>query len=334
MKKKLVSNHYIQACLHGALKQGFDPQSLLDRAAVPVELMHKPRARITEVQLANLIKAVWRTTGDEFMGLTERPCKNGVFALMMESLFQLKTLGAMLQQSVRFYNAVQSEIKFAMIIDDDQVNISITLVRPELDPDHLLQEFMLLMWQRFSSWLINRQLAIHTTRFNYPAPAHREEYPPMFGEQLVFDQPTAGFIFSSKLLTLPRVRDPLELECFLRQSPLEVLRRVGENNSLSIQVQRLILNKGLGQAPTLEEVACCLHMTSRTLRRKLKDEGGSYQQIKDRVRCDLAIRLLTEESLTVAETSALIGFTEQAAFCRAFKGWTGVAPSAYQTNNH
>lgn len=334
MKKKLVSNHYIQASLHGALKQGFDPQPLLERAAVPVELVHKPRARITEVQLANLIRAVWRTTGDEFMGLTERPCKNGVFALMMESLFQLKTLGAMLQQSVRFYNAVQSEVNFAMRIDGDQVNISITLVRPELDPDHLLQEFMLLMWQRFSSWLINSQLSIHSTRFNYPAPAHHEEYFPMFGEQLLFDQSTAGFTFNSKQLTLPLVRDPIELDCFLRQSPLEVLRRVGDNNSLSIQVQRLILNKGLEQASTLEEIACCLHMTSRTLRRKLKDEGSSYQQIKDRVRCDTAIRLLTEESLTVAETSELIGFTEQAAFCRAFKSWTGVAPSAYQTDNN
>jgi len=74
-----------------------------------------------------------------------------------------------------------------------------------------------------------------------------------------------------------------------------------------------------------------LNMTSRTLRRKLKEEGESYQQIKDRVRCDIAIRLLTEESLTVAETGELIGFTEQAAFCRAFKSWTGVPPSAYQT---
>lgn len=333
MKKKLVSNHYIQACLHGAIQQGYDPQALLTHAAVPAELMHKPKARITEVQLANLIKAVWRATGDEFMGLTERPCKNGVFALMMESQFQLKTLGAMLQQSVRFYNAVQDEIAFAMTIDGDQVDMSITLVRPELDPDHLLQEFLLLMWQRFSSWLINSQLTIHSTRFNYPAPAHSEEYLPMFGEQLQFDQPTAGFTFSSKMLNLPRVRDLMELECFLRQSPLEVLRRVGENNSLSIQVQRLILNKGVEQAATLEEVACCLHMTSRTLRRKLKEEGSSYQQIKDRVRCDIAIRLLTEESLSVAETSELIGFTEQAAFCRAFKNWTGVAPSAYQNSN-
>lgn len=334
MKKKLVSNHYIQACLHGALKQGYDPQPLLERAAVPAELLHKPKARITEVQLANLIRAVWRATGDEFMGLTEHPCKNGVFALMMESLFQLKTLGAMLQQSIRFYNAVQSEIDFSMTIEADRVDISITLRRPELDPDHLLQEFVLLMWQRFSSWLINSQLAIHATRFNYAVPVHYEEYPPMFGEQLLFNQTSSGFTFSSKLLNLPRVRDLMELESFLRQSPLEVLRRVGENNSLSIQVQRLILDKGLEQAPTLEEIACCLHLTSRTLRRKLKDEGVSYQQIKDRVRCDIAIRLLTEESLTVAETSELVGFTEQAAFCRAFKGWTGVAPGAYQSGKY
>lgn len=334
MKKKLVSNHYIQACLHGALKQGIDPQPLLESAAVPMELMHQPLARITEVQLANLIRAVWHATGDEFMGLTERPCKNGVFTLMMESLFQLKTLGAMLQQGVRFYNAVQSEVSFAMDTQGDRVNISITLNRPELDPDHLLQEFILLMWQRLSSWLVNCQLAFQETRFNYPAPAHQEEYPPMFGEKLLFDQPTAGFVFSSKLLALPRVRDPLELDGFLRQSPLKVLRRIRDDHSLSIQVQRLILHKGLEHPPALEEVANGLHMTARTLRRKLKDEGSSYQQIKDRVRCDIAIRLLTEESLTVAETSELVGFTEQAAFCRAFKSWTGVSPSVYQNGGH
>lgn len=334
MKKKLVSNHYIQASLRGAIKQGIDPLPLLERASVPSELLHKPRARITEVQLANLIRAVWRATGDEFMGLTEYPSKNGVFALMMESLFQMKTLGAMLQQSVRFYNAVQSEVDFAIHIEADNVDIDITLVQPELDQDHLLQEFLLLMWQRFSSWLVNSQLAIQTTRFNYPAPAHKDEYPPMFGEHLLFNQATAGFTFSSKLLALPRVRDPLELNAFLRRSPLEVLRRVGDNNSLSIQVQRLLLNKGLEQANTLEDIANELHMTSRTLRRKLKDEGHSYQQIKDRIRCDTAIRLLTEESLSVAETSELIGFTEQAAFCRAFKGWTGVAPRAYQATHH
>lgn len=329
MKQKLVSNHYIHACLHGPLQAGLDPVPLLTRAGIPALYLHQPQERITEVQLANLIKAVWRSTGDEFLGLASRPCKNGVFALMMESLFQFKTLGAMLQQSVRFYNAIQDDIEFLISHNGARVDITANLRYPQHDPDHLLQEFVLLMWQRMFCWLVNTQLPIHSTRFSYPAPAHADEYPSMFGDNLIFDEATCGFTFNSKLLALPLARDPIEMESFLRQSPVEILRRVGTDNSLSIQVRRLILSKGLEQPPTLEEVACCLHMTSRTLRRKLKEEGICFQQIKDKVRSDVAIRLLTEESLSIAETSVLVGFTEQASFCRAFKSWTGMSPSLY-----
>ena len=329
MKKKLVSNHYIQATLRGALKAGHHAGPLLAQAGIPPELMDKPRARITEVQLANLIRAVWRTTGDEFMGLTASPCHLGVFELMAESVLHSKTLGGMLHQSARFYNRVQNEIAIVIKEQTETTDIELTLQHPEHDPDHLFQEYLLLMWQRFSCWLVNTQLTFIQTRFNYPLPPHIEEYPPMFGEHLLFSQPTAGFKLPTKLLSLPIVRDEDELALFLRQAPLEVLRRVGHDSSLHAQIRRLLYQKGLEQLPTLDEVADAFHMTTRTLRRKLKEEGGSYQQIKDRLRCDTAIRLLTDESLSIAEISQRTGFTEQAAFCRAFKNWTGVAPSAY-----
>ncbi|SIT01455.1 AraC family transcriptional regulator [Neptunomonas antarctica] len=332
MKKKLVSNHYIQATISGALKAGFSAEALLIQAAIPLELRNKPRARITEVQLANLIRSVWSKTGDEFMGLTANPCHLGVFELMAESVLQAKTLGGMLHQSARFYNRVQNDIEFAINQHNDSVDFTLTLRDPKHDPDHLFQEFLLLMWQRFSCWLVNEKIAFLHTRFNYPEPAHIDEYPPMFGGQLLFEQPTSGFTLHSKLLNLPIVRDQNELSTFLLQSPLEILRRVGQDSSLHSQVRRLLFKQGLEHLPTLEQIADSMHMTARTLRRKLKDEGVSYQQIKDRLRCDTAIRLLTEESLSIADISLLIGFTEQAAFCRAFKNWTGVAPSVYSTH--
>lgn len=332
MKKKLVSNHYIHASISGAIKAGFSEQALLSQASIPLELMNKPRARITEVQLANLIRSVWRETGDEFMGLTATPCRLGVFELMAESVLHSKTLGGMLHQSARFYNRVQSDIEFTINQCNDTLNFTITLRQPEHDPNHLFQEFLLLMWQRFSCWLVNEQVTFLSTRFNYPEPPHNNEYAPMFSGQLLFNQPTSGFSLHTKLLNLPIIRDSSELAIFLRQSPLEILSRVGQDSSLHSQVRRVLLKQGLEQLPTLEQIAELLHITARTLRRKLKDEGVSYQQIKDRLRCDTAIRLLTEESLSIADISNLIGFTEQAAFCRAFKNWTGVAPSIYLQN--
>lgn len=329
MKKNPVSNHYIHACLRGVKRSDADVYGLLERAGIPVSYGECSRQRITEVQLAELIRAVWRETGDEFMGLTARRCKNGVFALMMESLFQFETLGAMLQQSIRFYNAVQDDVAFTFEQSDGVVDISATLRSPEYDPDHLMQEFVLLMWQRLSCWLVNTRIPFHTVRFNYAPPAHVTEYPLMFGENLVFNQSSCGFTFSSRLLTLPKVRDPIEMADFLRASPLEILRRVGTDSSLRLQVRRQIMARGLQPAPTLEMVAGSLHMTSRTLRRKLKEECTSFQQIKDQVRCEAAVRLLTEEAHTVAQTAILVGFTEQAAFCRAFKSWTGRSPGHF-----
>lgn len=334
MKKKIVSNHYISACLTAVEKAGLDTAPLLESAAISPELIDKPSARITEEQLANLIKAVWRTLGDEFMGLSEKPCKNGVFALMMESLFAHKTLGAILQQSFRFYNAVQDNVVFKLETTESKAYVTAQLTKPEYDPNHLLQEFILLMWQRLSCWLVNSQLQFHSTSFNYEKPVHVTEYPSMFGGNLLFGQETSGYSFNTKLLSLPLARDPYEMDDFLRASPLQILRRVGTNTSVSLQVRKLIIDNGLEDIPSLEEVADHVHMTSRTLRRKLKEEGTSYQQIKDKVRSDTAIRYLTEEQLSIAETSHLIGFTEQAAFCRAFKNWTGVAPSNYTTSNH
>lgn len=73
-----------------------------------------------------------------------------------------------------------------------------------------------------------------------------------------------------------------------------------------------------------------LHMTAYTLSRKLKAEGSSYQKIKDNLRRDQAVIMLTRQNLTVSEISSQLGFAEPGAFSRAFKHWTGLSPLAYR----
>jgi AraC-like DNA-binding protein len=71
-------------------------------------------------------------------------------------------------------------------------------------------------------------------------------------------------------------------------------------------------------------------MTSRTLRRKLTDEGTHFQDIKDGLRRDTAIHLLSQPSLPVSGIARELGFSEPSAFTRAFRHWTGVSPSSYR----
>ena len=78
----------------------------------------------------------------------------------------------------------------------------------------------------------------------------------------------------------------------------------------------------------IDQVAADLGLSRQTLYRRLKDEGATFEQLLDRLRHKLALRYLREERLSVKATSYQLGFSDPAAFSRAFKRWTGSPPRA------
>ena len=73
-----------------------------------------------------------------------------------------------------------------------------------------------------------------------------------------------------------------------------------------------------------------MHMTERTLRRKLSEEGTRYREILDDVKCQLAIRYLQSSSLKQESIANLLGYSDSRNFRRAFKRWTRKSPAAYR----
>ncbi len=69
-----------------------------------------------------------------------------------------------------------------------------------------------------------------------------------------------------------------------------------------------------------------MNMTPATMRRRLHEEGASYQSIKDQLRRDLAISYLSHSSRSVMDIALELGFSERSAFHRAFRKWTGASP--------
>lgn len=365
MAKAHIANHFIQASITGAERQGFERKYLLDAANIPEDWYNQPDKRITEVQLSRLIKAVWRCTQDEFMGLAHRRCKNGVFALMAELSQQAKTLGGMLKQSARFYSAVYDGINVGLddgstctsanslstppsahssksapqVQTNDQSNKNSPLLFYRLhledqsqDPNHLLQEFLLLMWQRFGSWLVGQQIPFASTHFNYPAPPHENVYREMFTGELQYNQAVCGFYLHPRFLQLPIIRSESELKDFLKESPAYILHRPDLDDSLQTRIRLILQQYDFDQMPDLDQISKQLHLAPRTLRRKLSDEGCSLRAIKENLRKDYAIKLLSAENLNICEISHKTGFSEAAAFCRAFKRWTGVSPSDWRSD--
>ena len=81
---------------------------------------------------------------------------------------------------------------------------------------------------------------------------------------------------------------------------------------------------------TLEQIAPRLHMSPRTLHRRLGQEGTSFRRVVTEVRRELAARHLLERQLAISEIAFLLGFSAASVFHRAFKRWTGRAPLAYR----
>ena len=86
-----------------------------------------------------------------------------------------------------------------------------------------------------------------------------------------------------------------------------------------------------GSVPTLSQVASRLFVSTRTLRRRLEDAQTSYQEIVAETRQGLAVRYLTQTSLSIEAIAEILGYSDTANFRQAFKRWTGESPQQYRS---
>lgn len=115
-----------------------------------------------------------------------------------------------------------------------------------------------------------------------------------------------------------------------RALPLTVLQY--RRDRLLVHGVAQLLAANPAAAHTAEEVAAQLNLSVRTLHRQLKEEGVSLQHLKNAVRREHAVKLLLQSARPVKQIAAAVGFDSEKSFARAFREWTGVAPSAYRSN--
>jgi AraC-like DNA-binding protein len=109
-----------------------------------------------------------------------------------------------------------------------------------------------------------------------------------------------------------------------------MLQKLPKGEAAADAVRRCLAGELCHGQPTLQQIARRLHMSPKTLHRRLDDEGTSFRRVLTEVRRELAARHLTEDQLAISEIAFLLGFSEPSAFHRAFRRWTGHAPLAFR----
>lgn len=333
MRQVTIGNCYVKSALEGAVKKGYDQYQLLEEAGIDPEILTEDKSRIPAFQVSKLIRILWETMNDEFLGRTRTPGKRGSFYLMAELIIQYSNLEDVLQQSIRCYTLLHDDIKFGYELVDDQVRLSIDLVDPELDSDHFLINNALIVWHRFLGWLIGKNIVLSKASFKHDLMPSFDEYKFAFSCDCAFNRSQNSLYFSQNYLSMPVIRNRNDLAKYIRETPTHFLVWTGDEKNYSTKLRAMLENKKYEILPSLEEAAEWMNTTPHTLHRKLKTEGTSYQQIKDNFRRDNAIYLLTKQNYTISEIAEKLDFSESGAFSRAFKQWTGLSPLAYKKRN-
>lgn len=325
-----VSGYFARIHLRNALRLGLDETALLQHANLSPSLLQQAGARLAPKQLARLLTRIMVALDDEFLGLAAEPCRFGVFPLLCEHVIRSSTLRDALRETLRFYHLITGALRLELAEAATEVRLSIHLTRPELDDQHVLIELLLLVWHRFPSWLVGQVIPLLRIELAYAAPAHAEEYRLLFPGPREFDQQANTLVWPKQVLDLPVHRNPEQLKRYLTQVPLLWFRKQRFSEYQTERVMHLLEEAVNAHQTSLEDIAAMLHMTSRTLRRKLTAEGSRFQQMKDDLRRDQAIYWLSQGGVSIAAAGERVGFTETAAFIRAFRRWTGLSPGQYK----
>jgi AraC-like DNA-binding protein len=167
--------------------------------------------------------------------------------------------------------------------------------------------------------------AVHVT---HPAPAYREEYERVCEAPVTFESGWNAMRLDEPRLTDRIADQPRYAFGILSEHAEALLRSLESSKTARGRVESLlmpILHKG---EASLDRVAKEMGFSRQTLYRKLKAEGATFERVLDELRHKLALHYLAGRKVSVNETAYLVGFSDPAAFSRAFKRWTGKSPRA------
>jgi AraC-like DNA-binding protein len=328
---------FVTGMLAGLQRRHIDLAPLL--AATDIDIADTA-SRIPVDRYAALYNLLNREFDDEGFGLFSRPMRVGSFEFLCRGCLSAPTLAEALIRAARFLHVVLPDLAVGIRRRHGHAELTIAETRKLADatddPGRVFAfEWLLRLLHGLACWLAGRGLALDSVIFPYRRPAHAADYALIFTADSRFAPTVPGgngtlvASFNANLLDLPVRRDEAALTAFLAGAPGKITMLYRRDREMVIRVRDL-LREALPDSPGLGDVAARLHLSPRTVHRRLEDEGSSFRLIKEALRRDMALARLAKTSDPIAQVAADLGYADASAFYRAFVGWTGMAPARYR----
>jgi AraC-like DNA-binding protein len=326
-----MSKHFrIPGRLPAKLEEsGIRMSAVLQRAGLPQGLLDQTRILVTTEELFALWHAIGQVSPDPAIGVvlgTEARAEH--FDPVILAALSSRTFGEAMQRVARYKQLSCPE---ELVLETGGAEWSIQfrwLLANDTEPAVLtdLCFAWVLAIARNGTGTALSPLRIEFERQRaYAKPLERH-----FGCPVVFGAGRNAIVFRTSDAALPFVTRNAELLAMLAPQLDEELKQHRGQESFPERVRATIQKKLTGHRPKMQEIARELHLSSRTLQRRLQDSGCSFQQVLEEARHQLARHYLTNSLLDLNETAYLLGYEDSNSFVRAFRVWEGIPPAHWR----
>lgn len=302
--------------------------SLLARSGLQTGPM-VPTQRVTLNEFAKLYQLAAPETEEEMMGLWSRPIRPRALQHLVTVQREASSLTSALYRFSTFWNLLLDDFRLELRSRPEEVELVLVPYSSDIRPQRFGHMLMLKLAHGLLSWLSGSETRVKAVHFAFARPDFAADYAVVFPCAVMFDAQQTSILFDPNQFPRPISRSSEEASLFLERAPIDWIFTGSRAHTNSLQV-RAFLYGATWQICQLPDAAHALKMTPRTLNRRLKEEGTSFQNIKDALRRDIAIGALQQGTDSIEQIAFDTGFSAPANFHRAFRKWTNRTPGSYR----
>lgn len=329
--KGTISISLVKEALICAEQKGFELNQLLIQAGIAPELMQSDKTRVSVSQYAQLWIVLANAMNDEFFGMDSHAMRRGSYTFLSKSVLQAEHLAQALSQILQFLNLLLDDFQSKFFV---QENYAYIIIQDRTEPKRMFSYATYLMLiHGMMCWLCGQRVVLNRIQLKCAAPEDDNDYKVRFCDDIQYQAEENYIQFDASYLNILIKQDKKSWHQFIRCTPHNLLVRFKNPDALSHQIRKHFMQTETADWAELSQLAQQFNMSEATMQRRLKQEGLNFQQLKNDLRRDLAINLLTQPDLTLQDISEQLNFHDASAFHRAFKKWTGLNPGVYRQNH-
>jgi AraC-like DNA-binding protein len=330
MRERTTSSNWALGIVQALEMGGVDCRAIFPELGLDYAALSDPDARFPQDGMTRLWQRAVELSGNQAIGLNmAKVVRPASFHVVGYALMSSRTLKEGFARMVRYQRIIGEGADLSFRPTSQGYELTLAIHGDRLPAARQSIEASLAYALAFCRWMTGKPIQPLQVLFQSAAPADLQPFEQVFQGPLKFNADHYGLLFDRADMDMPLPTANESLAQLHDRFAGEYLARFSE--SRVTHQARQVLCRLLPQGePKREVVAQTLHLSQRTLQRRLQEEGTSFQQLLDDTRRELAQQYLAQASLSLLEVAYLLGFADPSNFFRAFRRWFGVTPGEYR----